>query len=91
VAAAPADETVVVTEVPFTVAVIVADWSESIVPMLTKNVAEVALAATITAEGTVNRKGALLESGTTVLLENALAKVRVHAMLVFEVTMDGVH
>ena len=59
--------------------------------MLTKNVADVALAAMITAEGMVSRKGALLESVATVLLESALGRVRVQAMLVFEATVEGVH
>ena len=53
---------------PFNVAVTVAVWSETSAPVLAVNVTEVALAATLTEDGTVNWDGALLESVTTVLL-----------------------
>jgi hypothetical protein len=56
-----------------------------------KKVAEMALAATITPEGTVNREGALPERATMVLLEGALARVRVQAVLAFEATAEGLH
>ena len=39
---------------PFSVAVTVAAWFETSVPVLAVNVAEVALAATLTEDGTVN-------------------------------------
>ena len=84
-------ERVVGVAEPFSVAVMVADWSEAIEPVAAKKVAEVEFAATITAEGTVNSDGALLESVTTVLLEGTLAKVRVQAVLAFEATVEGVH
>ena len=54
---------------PFSEAVTVAVWSASSAPVLAVKVAEAALAATVTEGGTVNTDGALLESATTVLLE----------------------
>ena len=66
-------ERVAAADEPLNVAVTVADWSDSSGPVLTVNVAEVALAATFTADGTVNADGALLESVTTALLVVALS------------------
>lgn len=59
--------------------------------MAAKNVAEVELAATITPEGTVNKEGALSESATMMVLEGALPRVRVQAVLAFEATVEGLH
>jgi hypothetical protein len=84
-------ERVVVMEEPFRVAVMLADWSESSEPVAAKKVAEVALAATIAAEGTVNKNGALLESVTQLLLGVALERLRVQAVLELEATVEGAH
>ena len=59
--------------------------------MAAKKVAEVVLATTITPEGTVKREGVLPESATMVVLEGALARVRVQAVLAFEATVEGLH
>jgi hypothetical protein len=61
-------EMLAVAEEPFKVAVTVAVWSETSAPVLIVNVAEAALAATLTEDGTVNRVEALSESVTAVLL-----------------------
>ena len=76
---------------PFNVAVTVAVWSESSAPVLAVNVAEVALAATLTEDGTVNRDGALLESGTTVLLVVDFDRVTVQVVLALEARLEAAH
>ena len=76
---------------PFNVAVTVAAWSESSAPVLAVNVAEVALAATLTEDGTVNRDEALLESVTTVLLVADLDRVTVQVVLALEARLAAAH
>src|ERR1035437_6348179 len=69
---------------PFNVAVTVAVWSETSAPVLAVNVAEVALVATLTEAGTVNRDEALLESVTMVLLVADFDRVTVQVVLALE-------
>ena len=76
---------------PFNVAVTVTVWSESSVPLLAVNVAEVALDATVTEDGTVNTAGALLARATTVLLEDAPDKVTVQVVLALEARVAAAH
>ena len=76
---------------PFNVAVTVAAWSESSAPVLAVNVAEVALAATLTEDGTVNRDGALLESATTVMLVADFDRVTVQVVLALEARLAAAH
>jgi hypothetical protein len=76
---------------PFSVAVTVAVWSETSAPVLAVNVAEVALAATLTEEGTVNRDEALLESATTVLLVEDFERVTVQMVLALEARLVVAH
>jgi hypothetical protein len=76
---------------PFNVAVTVAIWSETRVPVLAVNVTEVALAATLTEAGTVNWDGALLESVTTVLLVADFDKVTVQVVLTLEARLAAEH
>src|SRR5437016_2188859 len=61
-------ESVAVWDEPFSVAVMVADWSAGNAPVLAVKVAEAAFAGTLTEGGTVSTDGALLESTTAVLL-----------------------
>jgi hypothetical protein len=82
---------VVGKDVPFKVAVIVADWSEAIVPVLAVKVAELALAGTATEEATVNTDGALLARLTTVPLLVDLERVTVHVALALEARVEGAH
>src|ERR1019366_819331 len=77
-------ERVADVEEPFSVAVIVAVWSKTSVPVLALKVAEVALAATLTEEGTVNADGALLASATTDLPAVDLDRVTVQVVLALE-------
>ena len=76
---------------PFNVAVTVAVWSETRVPVLTVNVAEVAFAATLTEDGTVSRDKALLESVTTVLLVVDFDRVTVQVVLALEARLEAAH
>ena len=76
---------------PFNEAVRVAVWSETRVPVLAVNVAEVALAATLTEAGTVNRDEALLESVTTVLLVADFDRVTVQVVLALEARLAAAH
>ena len=76
---------------PFNVAVTVAVWSEISAPVLAVNVADVALAATLTEEGTVNADGALLASVTTVPLAADFDRVRVQVVLALEARVAGAH
>jgi hypothetical protein len=76
---------------PFNVAVTVAVWSESSAPVLAVNVTEVALAATLTEDGTVNRDGALLESVTTVLLVVDFDRVTVQVVPALEARLEAAH
>ena len=76
---------------PFNVAVRVAAWSESSAPVLAVNVAEVALAATLTEDGTVNWDGALLESVTTVMLVVDFDTVTVQGVLALEARLAAAH
>ena len=84
-------ERVADVEGPFHVAVMVTDWSATSVPVLAPNVAEVALAGTVTEEGTVNRDGALLESATTVLPAEDLDRVTVQVVLALEGRVAAAH
>jgi hypothetical protein len=76
---------------PFNVAVTVAVWSETSVPVLAVNVAEVALDATVTEDGTVNTAGALLARATTVLLEDVLDMVTEQVVLEFDARLAAAH
>jgi hypothetical protein len=77
---------------PFNVAVTVAVWSETRVPVLAVNVAEVALAETLTEDGTVNWDGALSESVTTVLLLVVdFDRVTVQVVLALEARLAATH
>jgi hypothetical protein len=76
---------------PFNVAVTVAVWSETRVPVLAVNVAEVALVAMLTEDGTVNWDGALLESVTTVLLVADFDRVTVQVVLALEARLEAAH
>ena len=84
-------ESVAGMDEPFNVAVIVAVWSETRVPVLAVNVAEVALAATLTEDGTVNWDGALLESVITVLLVVDFDRVTVQVVLALEARLAVAH
>ena len=84
-------ESVAAADEPFNVAVTVAVWSESSAPVLAVNVAEVALAATLTEDGTVNRDEALLESVTTVLLVADFDRVTVQVVLALEARLAAAH
>ena len=55
------------------------------------NVAEVALAATLTEDGTVNKVEALLESATAVLLGADFDRVTVHVVLALEARLAAAH
>ncbi len=59
--------------------------------MLAVNVAEVALAATLTEDGTVNTDEALLESVTAVLLVVDFDRVTVQVVLALEARLAGRH
>ena len=84
-------ESVAGLDEPFNVAVTVAAWSESSAPVLAVNVAEVALAATLTEDGTVNMDEALLESVTTVLLVVDFDRVTVQVVLALEARLAAAH
>ena len=84
-------ESVAGLDEPFNVAVTVAVWSESSAPVLAVNVAEVALAATLTEDGTVNRDEALLKSATTVLLVVDFDRVTVQVVLALEARLAAAH
>ena len=66
---------------PFREAVMVADWSDGSVPVLTVKVADAAFAGTLTEGGTVSTDGALLESATTVLPVTDFDRVTVQVVL----------
>jgi hypothetical protein len=77
---------------PFNVAVTVAVWSETSAPVLAVNVAEVALAETLTEDGTVNWDGALSESVTMVLLLVVdFDRVTVQVVLALEARLAAAH
>ena len=84
-------ESVAAADEPFSVAVMVTFWSETSAPVLAVNVAEVALAATLTEDGTVNRDEALLESVTTVLLVEDFERVTVQVVFALEARVAVVH
>jgi hypothetical protein len=85
------NESVAGVEDPLNVAVTVAVWSDSRAPVLAVNVAEVALAGTLTEDGTVNTDGTLLESVTTVLLALDFARVTVQDVFALEVRLAATH
>ena len=64
---------------------------EQAVPVLAVNVAEVALAATLTEGGTVKADGALLERVTTVLAAADFDRVTVQVVLALEARLDAAH
>ena len=84
-------ESVAGMDEPFNVAVTVAAWSETSAPVLAVNVAEVALAATLTEDGTVNWDGALSESPTTVLLVEDFERVTVQVVFALEARVAAAH
>jgi hypothetical protein len=84
-------ESVAGLDEPFNVAVTVAVWSESSAPVLAVNVAEVALAETLTEDGTVSRDEALLESAITVLLVVDFDTVTVQVVLALEARLAAAH
>ena len=84
-------EIVAAWDEPFNVAVTVTFWSETSAPVLAVNVAEVALAATLTEAGTVNRDGALSESVTGVLLMADFDRVTVQVVLALEARLAAAH
>ena len=55
------------------------------------NVAEVALDATVTEDGTINTVGALLARATTVLLEDVLDMVTEQVVLEFDARLAAAH
>jgi hypothetical protein len=61
------------------------------VPVLAVNVAEEALAAILTEDGTVNTVDALLESATAVLVLAAFDRVTVQVVLVLEDRLEAAH
>ena len=90
-AAGATNEIAAAADEPFNVAVTVADWFETSVPVLAVNVAEVALAATLTEDGTVRRVEALLESATTVLLVVDFDRMTVQGTLTLEGRLGALH
>ena len=91
VTGAATNESVVGTEEPFQVAVIVVDWFDSIAPVLAVNVAEVAFASTLTEEGMVKAAGVLLESATTELVLVDFDSVTVQVVLALEPRLAAAH
>ena len=81
----------VVLAEPFKVAVSVTDWFVVSVPAAAVNVAEVALAAILTEEGTVNNVGALLVITTAVALATGFDRVTVHVVLALETRLPAAH
>ena len=84
-------ESVIGLDEPFSEAVRVAVRFETSAPVLAVNVAEVVLAATLTEEGTVNWDGALLESGTTLLVAVDFDRVTVQVVLALEAKVVAAH
>ena len=84
-------ESVAAVNEPFKMAKTVAAWSETSAPVLAVNVAEVALAATLTEDGTVNRVDALLESVTIVMLVVDFDRVTVQLVLALEAKLAAAH
>ena len=91
VTGAATSERVAGTEEPFKVAVMVAVWSAVRVPVEAVNVAEVALAGTLTEEGTFNAVEALLASATTELPVVALDRATVQVALALDARVAGAH
>ena len=84
-------EIVVGREEPFNMAVITADWSETRVPVLTVNVTDVALAATLTEVGTDRDDAALLTSAITVLEATAFERVTVQVVFALAGRLETAH
>lgn len=78
-------------EEPFSVAVTLADWSETRAPVLAVNVVEVAFAATVTEEGTVSADGALFERVTTLLPAVDFERVTVQVVLALAARLPAAH
>ncbi len=85
------NESVVGTDKPLNVAVIVADWFELMVPTLTVKVAELAPAGMFTTVGTVNWEEGLLARATTVLVVADFDKVTVQVVLALEASVVVPH
>jgi hypothetical protein len=85
------NESVAVLDEPFNAAVTVAVWSAIRAPVLAVNVAEVAVAGTLTEDGTVNTDGTLLVSVTTVLLVLEFDSVTVQVVLALEARLAARH
>ena len=90
-AAGATREIVAAADEPFSVAVTVADWFETSVPVPAVNVAEAALADTLTEDGTVNAGEALLERATAVLVVAGFERVTVQVVLVLEARLAAAH
>jgi len=84
-------ERVVVLEVPFRLAVIVAVWSEASAPAVAVNVAELELAGTLMEAGTVNPVTALLKSATAVLPADGFDRATVQVVLALETRLAAAH
>ena len=84
-------EIVVGREEPFNMAVITADWSETRVPVLTVNVTDVALAATLTEVGTDRDDAPLLTSAITVLEATAFERVTVQVVFALAGRLETAH
>jgi len=84
-------ESVADLELPFNVAVRLADWSEAKAPVLAVNVAEVAFAGTVTEGGTVSTDGALFERVTTLVPAVDLERVTVQVVLALGARLPAAH
>jgi hypothetical protein len=82
---------VAVLDAPFKLAVIVAVWSEASAPALAVKVAELALAATLTEDGTVSAVVALLESATNVPPAVDFERETVQVVLALEARLAAAH
>jgi len=85
------NESVAVLDELLNAAVTVAVWSERRAPVLAVNVAEVALAGTLTEAGTVKADAALLVSVTPVLLVMVFDRVTVQVVLALEARPAAPH
>ena len=84
-------DTLAVADEPFNVAETVTAWSASRAPAPAVKVAEVAPAATLTEDGTVNTEDALSDSVTAVLLVGDFVNVTVQVVLAFEARLAAAH
>jgi hypothetical protein len=84
-------DTVTDLEEPFKAAVMLADWSARTAPVLAVNVAEVALAATLTEDATVNTDGRLFDNVTAVLVVTDFDSVTVQVVFALEARLALLH